>query len=116
MTTPITPSARPLTAEDLELVERARQTVDAATDAGPDEDGVHTVGATARANGATGITHIVAVGNHGRGVMAPCGRDRQVLADYHPGVRVIVPTPDGDASVPISELLPLAFGARAEHA
>ena len=146
MTTPITPSARPLTAEDLELVERARQTVDATTDAGPDEDGVHTVGAavratdgrifvgvnlyhftggpcaelvalaTARANGATGITHIVAVGNHGRGVMAPCGRDRQVLADYHPGVRVIVPTPDGDASVPISELLPLAFGARAEHA
>jgi len=43
------------------------------------------------------ITHIVAVGNHGRGVVAPCGRDRQVLADYHPGVRVIVPTPDGDA-------------------
>lgn len=104
MTTSLPPSARPLTAEDRELVERARQTVDASTDAGPDEDGVHTVGAavraavgrifvgvnlyhftggpcaelvalaTARANGATGITHIVAVGNHGRGVMAPCAR------------------------------------------
>jgi hypothetical protein len=29
---------------------------------------------------------------------------------------VIVPTPNGDASVPIGELLPLAFGAHAEHA
>jgi cytidine deaminase len=145
--TPSTPtSARPLDQQDVELVERARQTIDASTDAGPDEDGVHTVGAavrdsdgrifvgvnlhhftggpcaelvalaTARANGATGITRIVAVGNHGRGVLAPCGRDRQVLADYYPGVRVIVPTPDGDASVPIGELLPLAFDARAEHA
>lgn len=142
MTTPTPPSARPLSPEELELVERAGQTVDANTDAGPDENGVHTVGAavrasdgrifvgvnlyhftggpcaelvalaTARANGATEITHIVAVGNHGRGVKAPCGRDRQVLADYYPHIRVIVPTPSGDLSVPIDELLPLAYGAR----
>jgi cytidine deaminase len=139
------PSARPLTTEELELVERARQTIDAHTDAGPDEDGVHTMGAAvrasdgrvfvgvnlyhftggpcaelvalgaARADGATDITHIVAVGNHGRGVKVPCGRDRQVLADYHPRIRVIVPTSSGEVSVPIDELLPLAFDTRSEH-
>lgn len=44
---------------------------------------------TARAGGAREITTIVAVGNHGRGPVGPCGRDRQVLFDYHPAVRVI---------------------------
>jgi cytidine deaminase len=92
-------------------VERARQVIDVTTDAGPDEDGIHTMGAAvrasdgrvfvgvtlyhftggpcaelvahgtarhcaARAHGAREITHIVAVGNYGRGVKAPCGRDR----------------------------------------
>lgn len=145
MTVAMPPSARPLTTEELELVEQARQTIDAHTDAGPDEDGVHTMGAAvrasdgrvfvgvnlyhftggpcaelvalgaARAGGAADITHIVAVGNHGRGVKAPCGRDRQVLADYFPGIRVIVPAPNGDVSVPIGELLPLGFDPRAEQ-
>ena len=145
MTPTMPPSARPLVADELELVERARQTIDANTDAGPDEDGVHTMGAAvrasdgrvfagvnlyhftggpcaelvalgaARANGATEVTHIVAVGNHGRGVKAPCGRDRQVLADYYPSIRVIVPSPSGDVSVPIGELLPMGFDTRAEH-
>jgi cytidine deaminase len=145
MTAAMPPSAHPLTTEELELVERARQTIDASTDAGPGEDGVHTVGAavrasdgrffvgvnlyhftggpcaelvalaTARANGATEITHIVAVGNHSRGVKAPCGRDRQVLADYYPRIRVIVPTSSGDVSVRIEELLPLGFDTRAEQ-
>ncbi|MFH5824510.1 hypothetical protein [Georgenia sp. AZ-5] len=40
----------------------------------------------ARADGAREITTIVAVGNHGRGPVGPCGRDRQVLFDYHPGI------------------------------
>ena len=62
----------------------------------------------ARAAGATAITHIVAVGNHGRGPIGPCGRDRQVLLDYHPGVRVILPTPAGLRSVSIEDLVPLA--------
>lgn len=145
MATAMSPSARPLNADELELVERARQTIDANTDAGPDEDGVCTMGAavrasdgrtfvgvnlyhftggpcaelvalgTARANGATEVTHIVAVGNHGRGVKAPCGRERQVLADYHPTIRVIVPTRDGEVSVPIHELLSRRFDTRAEH-
>ena len=131
------PSTRRLTPDELDLVERARATIDAATDAGPDEDGVHTMGAAvrandgrvhvgvnlyhftggpcaelvalgaARANGATGITHIVAVGNHDRGPVGPCGRDRQVLLDYYPGIRVILPTSDGIRSVTIEDLIPL---------
>jgi cytidine deaminase len=120
--TVLTPSARQLGSHELELVEQARRAIDANTDGGPDRDGVHTMGAAVRAadgqvyvgvnlyhftggpcaelvalgaahaGGARNLTHIVAVGNHGRGVKAPCGRDRQVLADYYPHIRVIVPT------------------------
>lgn len=136
---PLPASARALDASELELVEIARRTIDATTDAGPNLDGVHTMGAavrsadgaaytgvnlyhftggpcaelvalgTARAQGARRITHIVAVGNHGRGPAAPCGRDRQVLLDYYPGIRVILPTPDGLRSILIEDLIPLAF-------
>ncbi len=49
----------------------------------------------ARANGARRISAIVAVGNHGRGVVGPCGRDRQILFDFYPGTRVLLPTRDG---------------------
>jgi cytidine deaminase len=131
-------SARDLTGDEWELVELARATIDSNTDAGPDEDGVHTMGAAvraangrmfagvnlyhftggpcaelvalgaARAGGTREITTIVAVGNHGRGPVGPCGRDRQVLFDYHPGVRVILPTDVGVKSVIISDLMPLA--------
>ena len=127
---------RPLTDDDRELIELARRTVDANTD-GP--DGVHTMGAAvrgvdgrmyaginlyhftggpcaelvalgrARAEGARELTTIVAVGNEGRGVVAPCGRDRQILVDYHPTIRVILPTPDGPTSVLITNLLPNAY-------
>ncbi|MBR7742924.1 cytidine deaminase [Phycicoccus sp. BSK3Z-2] len=132
------PSARELTADEVDLVEAARRTIDAATDAGPDEDGVHTMGCAvrtddgrvvtgvnlyhftggpcaelvalgaARAAGARGVTHIVAVGNHGRGPVGPCGRDRQVLLDHYPGVRVLLPTRWGPRSVVIEDLVPLA--------
>jgi cytidine deaminase len=135
---PLPASARDLTDDESELVDLARSTIDANTDAGPDEDGVHTMGAavrasdgrsfagvnlyhftggpcaelvalgTARASGAREITTIVAVGNHGRGPVGPCGRDRQVLFDYHPAVRVILPTEEGVKSVLISDLMPLA--------
>jgi cytidine deaminase len=127
---------RPLTDDDRELIELARRTVDANTD-GP--DGVHTMGAAvrgidgrmyaginlyhftggpcaelvalgrARAEGARELTTIVAVGNEGRGVVGPCGRDRQILVDYHPTIRVILPTPDGPASVLVTDLLPGAY-------
>lgn len=143
--TPLPGSARPLTADEHELVEHARRTIEATTDAGPGEDGVHTMGAAvrasdgrvfvgvnvyhftggpcaelvalgaARAGGATSVTHVVAVGNHGRGVKAPCGRDRQVLADLHPGTRVLVPTPQGVISVAVEDLLPLAYDTVAEN-
>jgi cytidine deaminase len=131
-------SAQDLTDDDHELVELARSTIDANTDAGPNEDGVYTMGAAvrasdgrmfpgvnlfhftggpcaelvalgaARAGGARELTTIVAVGNHGRGPVGPCGRDRQVLFDYYPGIRVLLPTGYGVRSVLIADLLPLA--------
>ncbi|MGV9791360.1 ASCH domain-containing protein [Streptomyces sp. NPDC003435] len=130
-------SARALDDDERELVELARRTIDAHTDAGPDEDGTHTMGAAvmaadhrmfagvnlyhftggpcaelvalgaARAQGARQMRCIVAVGNHGRGVVGPCGRDRQVFADYYPTMRVIVPTPAGLRSVLAADLMPL---------
>jgi cytidine deaminase len=123
-----------LTPEDLELIEFARQIVDANTDG---EDGIHTMGAAvrapdgkmygginlyhftggpcaelvalghARASGARELSTIVAVGNCGRGPVGPCGRDRQVLFDYHPKIRVILPTSEGIRSVKITSLMPL---------
>ncbi|MDN3482848.1 cytidine deaminase [Arthrobacter sp. APC 3897] len=145
MTNPLPPSAQIVSEIELVLVDHARETIDAATDAGPGEDGIHTMGAAvraadgriftgvnlyhftggpcaelvalgaARAAGATELTHIVAVGNHGRGVKSPCGRDRQILADHYPEVRVIVPSPEGLVSVLASDLLPLAFDYHAEQ-
>ncbi|MFJ7751143.1 cytidine deaminase family protein [Arthrobacter sp. NPDC097144] len=127
------------------LIDLARTTIDATTDAAPDEDGIHTMGAAvrsadgrmfagvnlyhfaggpcaelvalgaARAAGATEFTHIVAVANHGRGVKSPCGRDRQVFADYYPDLQVIMPTPDGLTCIAARELLPLAFNTRGEQ-
>lgn len=57
---------------------------------------------------------IVAVGDHSRGVVAPCGRCRQVLLDYYPEVRVIVPDSAGAAQVPVKQLLPWSY-AWSEH-
>ncbi len=127
--------SRDLTPEDIELIDFARQIVDANTDG---EDGVHTMGAAvravngtmygginlyhftggpcaelvalghARASGARELSTIVAVGNLGRGPVGPCGRDRQVLFDYHPDIRVVLPTAGGVKSVWIKDLMPLA--------
>jgi cytidine deaminase len=127
-------TSRELTAEDLELIDFAREIVDANTDG---EGGVHTMGAAvraadgrkygginlyhftggpcaelvalghARASGARELTAIVAVGNFGRGPVGPCGRDRQILFDYYPDIRVILPTGEGVRSVPIRTLMPL---------
>src|SRR5262252_1432232 len=126
--------SRELTPQDIELIEFAREIVDANTDG---EDGIHTMGAAvrgtdgrmygginlyhftggpcaelvalghARASGARELSTIVAVGNFGRGPVGPCGRDRQILFDYHPGIRVILPTPAGVRSVRITDLMPL---------
>ncbi|HUX03451.1 MAG TPA: hypothetical protein VMV53_00885 [Acidimicrobiales bacterium] len=65
--------------------------------------------ANARASGARELTTIVAVGDDGRGPLSPCGRDRQVLFDYYPGIRVLVPTGDGVRSLAVTDLLPLGY-------
>ncbi|WP_432534472.1 ASCH domain-containing protein [Kineococcus arenarius] len=65
--------------------------------------------ANARAAGARAPRLIVAVGDAGRGVLAPCGRDRQVLADYHPAISVVIPGPDGPRLVSTEELLPHTY-------
>lgn len=59
--------------------------------------------------GAGPLTTIVAVGDGGRGVLAPCGRCRQVLLDQHPDCIVIVPTDDGPDGRPVRTLLPFAY-------
>ena len=130
-----------LTSDGLALVKLAARTIEEATDASADGDGIHTMGAAvrtedgltfvgvnlfhfaggpcaelvalgaARAAGARQVADIVAVGNGGRGVCAPCGRCRQVFVDYYPDLRVIVPTGGGPRSVLASELLPGAYRA-----
>ena len=128
-----------LTEQDLELVEFARSIVESHGDGE-----VHTVGAAirdvqgrmygginvhhftggpcaeivalghARASGARELETIVAVGDEGRGVLAPCGRDRQLLLDLHPSIEVLMPWGESLQRVPISELLPQAY-VRAGH-
>ena len=128
------PSA--ITDEDQELIVRATEVIAAH---GEFEREIHTVGAavrdqggqifvgvnlyhftggpcaelvalaSARASGAADLVTIVAVGSGGRGVMAPCGRDRQVFMDYYPNLRVIVPTHEGPQVFSPSELLPFSY-------
>lgn len=66
----------------------------------------------AAAAGAGPISTIVAVGDGDRGVLAPCGRCRQVLLDLHPHAHVIVPTEESElVAVPIRDLLPFSYRA-----
>jgi len=119
---------------DEDLIAAARTLIEARTD-----DSKHTVGAAARTaggqiitgvnvyhftggpcaeivvlgravtEGAGDLVEIVAVGDRNRGILSPCGRCRQVLADYFPDIRVIVPTETEPRSVAIAELLPWGF-------
>ena len=52
---------------------------------------------------------IVAVADRGRGVIAPCGRCREVLADYCPEIQVVLRTGTGISAVPLDELLPYRY-------
>ena len=63
----------------------------------------------AAAAGAGPLMTMVAVGDRGRGVLAPCGRCRQVLLDQQPGCAIIVSTPDGPSSISVRHLLPHAY-------
>lgn len=124
--------SRDLTDDDRELIAHAQRIVDEHGD-----DNVHTMGAAvragdgrmfgginlyhftggpcaelvalghARASGARALTTIVACGDRDRGPVGPCGRDRQVLFDYHPHIRVLLPTEDGVRSVRVTDLIPL---------
>lgn len=137
---------RELAETDHELIELARRTIEAVTDAPHGGDGMHTMGAAAlaadgtmhigvnfyhftggpctelvalgaaRAAGAVDPQTVVAVGNQGRGIKNPCGRCRQVMADSYPRLRVIINTPAGARSIAIGELLPWPFDWVAEQA
>ncbi|RII17106.1 Blasticidin-S deaminase [Streptomyces sp. YIM 130001] len=61
------------------------------------------------AEGAYDLVTMVAVGSDGRGVIPPCGRCRQVLLDYHPGLDVVVAAEDALIQVPVAELLPYGY-------
>jgi cytidine deaminase len=66
--------------------------------------------ANAASVGASRLELIVAVGDRGRGALPPCGRCRQVLLDYQPDVRVVVPDGKGSLrAVEVRELLPGAY-------
>lgn len=45
----------------------------------------------------------------GPGGVPPCGRCRQVLLDYFPGLRVVVGEGEDVRAVPIAELLPVSY-------
>ncbi|MGC4808158.1 cytidine deaminase family protein [Micromonospora sp. DT233] len=60
----------------------------------------------AATQGAGELETIVAVGDRGRGVLAPCGRCRQVLRDYFPSIRVVVGPPEALRVARIDDLLP----------
>lgn len=61
------------------------------------------------AAGAGPLMTMVAVGDRGRDVIAPCGRCRQTLLDLHPDVVVIVPGSAGLEAQSIRALLPFAY-------
>ena len=52
---------------------------------------------------------IVAVADSDRGVIAPCGRCRQVFVDYCPEIQIILRTETGIRAVPLTELLPYTY-------
>jgi cytidine deaminase len=64
---------------------------------------------TAAAQGVHELETIVAVGDRERGVVPPCGRCRQVLLDYFPGLKVIVGANDRVRAVLITDLLPESY-------
>lgn len=64
-----------------------------------------TIGVAAAAQ-AGPLVAMAAAGDRGRGLIAPCGRCRQIMLDLHPDILVAVPTPGGPRMRPIAKLLP----------
>lgn len=52
---------------------------------------------------------IVAVADRNRGVVAPCGRCRQILADYCLDIQVVLQAESGLVVRPLTDLLPLSY-------
>ena len=90
-------SLRELTADELDLIGYARDVIDANTDAEPDQDGVHTMGAAVRNGDGRVFTGV------------------NLYHDYYPGIRVILPTAGGLRSVLIEDLVPLATAWSTKH-
>lgn len=65
--------------------------------------------ANAAAQRAAPLEVIVAVSVKRQTVLAPCGRCRQILFDYHPNIDVLVPTENGVRRVSLRELLPFTY-------
>lgn len=63
--------------------------------------------AVAAAQTSEPVTLVVAVGDRGRGVIAPCGRCRQVLLDLHPAAEVVLA--EDVAPTPVRQLLPHSY-------
>nr|WP_276584420.1 ASCH domain-containing protein [Brevibacterium permense] len=68
------------------------------------------IGVAAAAHAGPLVT-IAAAGDQDRGLLAPCGRCRQVILDLHPDALVAVPdvTTSEPSIAPISSLLPQAY-------
>lgn len=63
------------------------------------------------ADGHERITAVAAVNQHGDPV-SPCGRCRELIADYSEDAHVVLPKDEGLDFVPISELLPNRYRRR----
>ncbi len=126
----------PLTPKDQELIEAAREAIRKNYDG---EQYRHTVGAALRCKngrvylgvnvysihgacaeqialgaaitgGEREFETIVAVrGQEGEEILPPCGNCRQLLWDYMPGCRVILPGENGPGKVPAAALLPCSY-------
>ena len=68
-----------------------------------------TVLGNAAAAGVKELTHIVAVGNEGKGILNPCGKCRQVLFDYYPNIEVVVKGEEGQKTMAVRALLPYLY-------
>ncbi len=62
----------------------------------------------AAAEGDTEVDYVVAVNSKGE-VVSPCGMCRELISDYSPSAKVIVPAPDGHTVTTVEELLPNKF-------
>ncbi len=71
--------------------------------------------ANAISSGEKDLAAIVAIGDKGRGVLASCGRCRQVLFDYYPDMFVIIAKGSEHVAKPVRDMLPDVYDWRAQQ-